>query len=115
MYTATFTDYFSQAVIDFLLAHRSLSVFTEFMQTLSATDPRELLRLGKIRAMAIESCAALAVREGEEGDVRGGWTVWCPGGDGAGGSRGGGRPKGGMFEEKVLLLVGLDVLASLEI
>ncbi|KAF8319283.1 hypothetical protein DL93DRAFT_2164502 [Clavulina sp. PMI_390] len=76
MYTATFTDYFSQAVIDFALGHRSISVFSEFMLNMSATDPRELFRLSKIRAIAIETCSKLVVLEDEE--VRAGWTLFSP-------------------------------------
>jgi hypothetical protein len=97
MYTATFTDYFKQAVIDYALGHRSLSVFTEFMLTMNTTDPRELFRLSKIRAMAIETCSRLVVLEDEEGDVRAGWTLFSP-------------PQmnvrlADVFEEKVILLV----------
>lgn len=103
MYTATFSDYFSQAVIDFSLGHRTLSVFSEFMLNLSSTDPRELFRLSKVRAIAIETCAALVVLPGEADDwgeggagVKG-WTVMSP-------VRLGERV-GDVFEEKVILLV----------
>jgi len=97
MYTGAFTDYFKQAVIDYALGHRSLSVFTEFMLTMNATDPRELFRLSKIRAIAIETCSRLVVVESEEGDVCAGWTLFSP-------------PKFNIrvtdvFEEKIVLLV----------
>lgn len=97
MYTANFTDYFAQAVIDYSLGHRSLSVFSEFMLNMSATDPRELFRLSKIRAIAIETCSKLVVLEGEENDVRAGWTLFSP-------TKVNVRVSD-MFEEKVLLLV----------
>ena len=96
MYSATFTDYFSQAVIDFTLGHRTLSVFSEFMSNMTSTDPRELFRLSKVRAIAIETCAALVVPEGE-GEIKGGWTVFSP-------VRLGVRVSA-VFEEKVLLVV----------
>lgn len=97
MYTANITDYFAQAVIDYSLGHRSLSVFAEFMLNMSATDPRELFRLSKIRAIAIETCSKLVVLEGEENDVRAGWTLFSP-------TKVNVRVSD-MFEEKVLLLV----------
>ena len=96
MYSATFTDYFSQAVIDFTLGHRTLSVFSEFMSNMTSTDPRELFRLSKVRAIAIEMCAALVVPEGE-GEVKAGWTVFSPVRLGV--------KVSAMFEEKVLLVV----------
>ncbi|KAF9513128.1 hypothetical protein BS47DRAFT_1329854, partial [Hydnum rufescens UP504] len=95
MYTATFTDYFSQAVIDFTLGHRTLSVFSEFMSNMTSTDPRELFRLSKVRAVAIETCTALVVPEGE-GEVKAAWTVFSPVRLGVRVSR--------LFEEKVLLV-----------
>lgn len=95
MYAATFSDYFTQAVIDFVLGHRGLGVFTEFMTNMSATDPRELFRLSKVRAIAIETCTGLLVQAGEE--IKGGWTLFSPT-----------QPNvtiSNSFEEKVLLLV----------
>lgn len=96
MYSATFTNYFKQAVIDYVLGHRSLSVFTEFILTMNTTDPRELFRLSKIRAIAIKTCSQLVVLEGE-GDALAGWTLFSP-------------PKlnvrvSDVFEEKIVLLV----------
>ncbi|KAF8333945.1 SacI homology domain-containing protein [Cantharellus anzutake] len=94
MYAATFSDFLSQAIIDFVLGHRGLSVFTEFMTNMQATDPRELIRISKIRVIAIDICTALLVQEGEE--VKGGWTLFSPS-----------QPNikiSNSFEEKVLLL-----------
>jgi hypothetical protein len=95
MYTATFSDFFSQAVIDYMLGNRSLSVFSEFMLNLSATDPREMLRVSKIRAAAIETCISLVLYEGES--AVGGWTLFSPTNLNV--------KIGDKFEEKVLLLV----------
>ncbi len=45
MYSSTFSDWFAQAVIDFMLGYRTLSVFSEFLLKLQSTDPRERIRL----------------------------------------------------------------------
>lgn len=95
MYTAAFSDFFSQAVIDYMLGHRGLSVFSEFTLNLRSTDPRELFRLSKIRAIAIETCTALVVMDGEE--VKAGWTLFSPVQLNV--------KLDNVFEEKVLLLV----------
>jgi hypothetical protein len=96
MYTGTFSDFFSQAVIDFMLGHRSLAVFSEFLSTLASIDPREVHRLSKIRAVAIESCASLVLTDGER--LRKGWTLLAP--------KELNVKVADRFEEKVLLLSG---------
>jgi len=96
MYSSTFSDWFSQAVIDFMLGNRTLSVFSEFLHNLKSTDPRDLLRLEKIRAEAIETAKARVIEDNEEICTEG-WTFMAP-------VRIGER-LGGAFEEKVLLLV----------
>lgn len=95
MYTATFSDYFAQAVIDFALGHRGPVVFSEFLTSMTATDPRELFRISKIRSIAIETSAALVVHGDEV--LKGGWTVLSP--------LTPGTTVASVFEEKVLLLV----------
>lgn len=104
MYTGTFSDFFSQAVIDFMLGHRSLSVFSEFLSTLASIDPRDIHRLYKIRASAIESCAALVLSEGET--LQKGWTLLGPTGLNV--------KVANQFEEKVLLLVRSLILIHLK-
>jgi hypothetical protein len=96
MYTSTFSDWFCQAVIDFMLGHRTLSVFSEFLLKLQSTDPRELIRLSKIRAEAIVTCVSRVLPEGER--LLSGWTVFAP--------EHLNTKSGEKFEEKVLLLVG---------
>ncbi|KAF4615242.1 hypothetical protein D9613_002633 [Agrocybe pediades] len=104
MYTSTFSDWFSQAVIDFMLGNRTISVFSEFLLKLKATDPRDLIRLSKIRQEAVGEAVARVLPEGER--LLNGWTLFAPEELGvkipvrvsAGGGLGGG------FEEKVLLL-----------
>ncbi|TFK62545.1 hypothetical protein BDN72DRAFT_964483 [Pluteus cervinus] len=94
MYTSTFSDWFCQAVIDFMLGNRTLSVFSEFLLKLQSTDPRDLIRLSRIRAEAISTSAARVLEEGEHPTA--GWTLFAPEDLNA--------RVGDKFEEKVLLL-----------
>ncbi|KAI1794623.1 SacI homology domain-containing protein [Ganoderma leucocontextum] len=94
MYTSTFADWFSQAVIDFMLGNRTTSVFSEFLLKLQSTDPRDLIRISKIRADAIATCVARVLPEGER--LLSGWTLFAP--------EDLNTKMGDKFEEKVLLL-----------
>lgn len=93
MYTSTFSDWFSQAVIDFMLGNRTITVFSEFLNKLKSTDPRDLIRLSKIRTEAIATSVSRVLPEGEQ--LLSGWTLFSPEEI---------NTKVGMkFEEKVLL------------
>ncbi|KAA1469556.1 hypothetical protein DENSPDRAFT_918842 [Dentipellis sp. KUC8613] len=94
MYTSTFTDWFSQAVIDYMLGYRTISVFSEFLLKLQSTDPRELIRLSKIRAEAIATSVSRVLQDGER--LLSGWTLFAPSDLNT--------KVGEKFEEKVLLL-----------
>ncbi|KAI9510219.1 SacI homology domain-containing protein [Russula earlei] len=94
MYTSTFSDWFCQVVIDYMLGFRTLSVFSEFLLKLQSTDPRELIRLSNIRAEAISTCVSRVLEEGES--LLSGWTLFSP--------TGLNTKFGEKFEEKVLLL-----------
>ncbi|KAF7294817.1 hypothetical protein MIND_01019600 [Mycena indigotica] len=94
MYTSTFSDWFSQAVIDFMLGNRTVSVFSEFLLKLQSSDPRDLIRLSKIRAEAISTSVARVLGEGER--LLSGWTLFAPEELNV--------KIGDKFEEKVLLL-----------
>ena len=94
MYTSTFGDWFNQAVIDFMLGNRTISVFSEFLLKLQSSDPSELIRISKIRAEAIATSVARVLDDGER--LLSGWTLFSPEEMNA---------KVGRFEEKVLLLV----------
>jgi len=94
MYSATFSDWFSQTVIDFMLGYRTISVFSEFLLKLQSTDPRELIRLSKIRAEAIATSVARVLEEGES--LLSGWTTFAPEELNV--------KLGDKFEEKILLL-----------
>jgi phosphatidylinositol 4-phosphatase len=100
MYSSTFSDWFSQAVIDFMLGFRSISVFGEFLHNLSSVEPGELLRITKIRLSAIETCAEIVLSEGEQ--LQYGWTLLSP--------KEINTKISDNFEEKVLLLVRVTTL-----
>jgi hypothetical protein len=95
MYTSTFSDWFSQAVIDFMLGNRTLSVFSEFLLKLQSTDPRDLIQLSKIRAEAIATSVSRVIAEDER--LLTGWTLFSP--------EELNSRIGDKFEEKILLLV----------
>jgi len=97
MYTSTFSDWFCQAVIDFMLGNRTTSVFSEFLLKLKSTDPRDLIRLSRIRAEAIATSVSRVLSEGER--LLSGWTLFAP--------EDLNTKIGLKFEEKVLLLVSL--------
>lgn len=95
MYTSTFGDWFNQAVIDYMLGNRTITVFSEFLNKLQSSDPRDLIRLSKIRAEAIAECVSRVLSEGER--LLSGWTLFAPCDMNV--------KIGDKFEEKVLLLV----------
>ncbi|CUA68149.1 Phosphatidylinositide phosphatase SAC2 [Rhizoctonia solani] len=76
MVTSNFGDYFAQATIDFMLGHRTTSVFSEFLLQLSSTDPREILKVSKIRASAIETTVSRVLSENEH--CVNAWTLLSP-------------------------------------
>ncbi|TDL25045.1 hypothetical protein BD410DRAFT_718891 [Rickenella mellea] len=94
MYASTFSDWFSQAVIDFTVGHRALSVFSEFLLKLQTTDPRERIRISNIRADAIATSVSRVLSEGER--LLSGWTLFSP--------MNLNTKIGDKFEEKVVLL-----------
>ncbi|CCM00021.1 uncharacterized protein FIBRA_02047 [Fibroporia radiculosa] len=94
MYSSTFADWFSQAVIDYILGNRTISVFSEFLNRLQSTDPRDLIRISKIRADAIATCVSRVLPDGER--LLSGWTLFSPAELNT--------RVGDKFEEKVLLL-----------
>jgi len=59
-----------------MLGYRGTSVFAEFLLKLSTSDPRDMFRLSKIRAAAIESATEIVVLDGEE--YKFGWTMLSP-------------------------------------
>ncbi|EIN07173.1 hypothetical protein PUNSTDRAFT_126985 [Punctularia strigosozonata HHB-11173 SS5] len=94
MYTSTFSDWFCQAVIDYMLGCRTLTVFSEFLLKLQSSDPRDMVRIAQIRADAIATSVSRVLSEGER--LLSGWTVFSP--------EALNRKMADRFEEKVLLL-----------
>lgn len=80
-----------------MLGYRTLSVFSEFLLKLQSTDPRELIRLSKIRAEAIATSVSRVLQDGER--LLSGWTLFAPVELNT--------TVGDKFEEKVLLLVSI--------
>ncbi|WWC92418.1 uncharacterized protein L201_007375 [Kwoniella dendrophila CBS 6074] len=52
MFYGAVSDFFAQAVISFLLGHRNLSVFSEFLETLNSADAASVVKLSRIRSVA---------------------------------------------------------------
>ncbi|KAI5451680.1 hypothetical protein NCC49_001661 [Naganishia albida] len=69
-------DFFSQAVISFMIGERNLTVFSEVLANLGSVDKTSLVRLSRIRAAAVETCSARVLEEGERRIY--GWTVFSP-------------------------------------
>ncbi|KAH9930723.1 SacI homology domain-containing protein [Fomitopsis serialis] len=82
-----------QAVIDYMLGNRTISVFAEFLNKLQSSDPRDLIRISKIRADAIATWCLVCYPRGA---LVSGWTVFSP--------TELNTKVGDKFEEKVLLL-----------
>lgn len=80
-----------------MLGYRTLSVFAEFLLKLQSTDPRERIRISKIRAEAIATSVSRVLAEGER--LLSGWTLLSPAELNT--------KVGENFVEKVLLLVRL--------
>lgn len=72
---STVTDFFRQAVIDYVLAV-NLNVFSEFAERLETSDPGQILRLRKIREEAIETSTSQVLAEGETKVAA--WTLLSP-------------------------------------
>ncbi|OCF38942.1 inositol polyphosphate-5-phosphatase F [Kwoniella heveanensis CBS 569] len=76
MFYGAVSDFFAQAVISFFLGHRNLSVFSEFLETLSSADAANVVKLSRVRSVAIETCSARVLNDGEERIA--GWTLLSP-------------------------------------
>lgn len=59
MFYGAISDFFAQAVISFLLGHRNLAVFSEFLETLTSEDASSVVRLDRIRSVGSEIFASL--------------------------------------------------------
>ncbi|MCJ1284814.1 hypothetical protein MMC26_004151 [Xylographa opegraphella] len=68
-------DYFSQAVIDFLLGKVTDRVFSDFEADMMSGDPAMSMR--KVRQSAIDTSSKIVIADQDE-DFLGGWTLLCP-------------------------------------
>ncbi len=59
MFYGAVSDFFDQAVISFLLGHRNLSVFSEFLEKLESSEESDLIQLSRMRAAASQSSMLL--------------------------------------------------------
>ena len=52
MFYGAVSDFFAQAVISYILGHRNLSVFSEFLEKLQSSEEFNLIKLSRVRAAA---------------------------------------------------------------
>jgi hypothetical protein len=69
------TDFFTQAVIDYLLGNVNEQVFEEFEEELQSTDPA--IKVDSIRTSAIEVAASIVLSSDHE-VLYGGWWILTP-------------------------------------
>ncbi|KAK6353008.1 hypothetical protein TWF696_004999 [Orbilia brochopaga] len=68
-------DFFTQAVIDYLLGNVSAQVFVEFEAKMMSGDPA--VSISKVRQNAIETSARLVIADSNE-EMIGGWSLLTP-------------------------------------
>lgn len=54
MFYGAVSDFFDQAVISFMLGHRNLGVFSEFLENLESKEASSLVQRSKVRSAASE-------------------------------------------------------------
>ena len=74
-YNNMVNDYFSQAVIDFLLGNTSWTVFEDFESSMMDKDPG--ISIDQARQVAIDGCAKQVI-QGKDEDLIHGWTMLTP-------------------------------------
>ncbi|KAJ4155604.1 hypothetical protein LMH87_000841 [Akanthomyces muscarius] len=75
LYSGMVNDYFSQAVIDFLLGNVTGKVFEEFEANMMTKDPA--VSVTRMRNRAIELCQKRVIANAQE-EVHGGWVLISP-------------------------------------
>jgi len=98
MYQNTVSDFFKQAMIDYVLGV-NLNSFVEFSDRVASSDPGEILRLALIRSLAIETTSEQVLADGER--KLNGWTLLSPTQPN--------RIQSTLYEEKVLILTDLAI------
>lgn len=94
-YNNIVNDYFTQAVIDYLLGRATETIFAEFEADMKSSD--YFIDVRKVRQAAIERCAARVIEDQDEDFIHG-WTLSVP--------TSANHVKTATFEEAVLLLTG---------
>ncbi|KAK7517557.1 SacI homology domain-containing protein [Phyllosticta citriasiana] len=74
-YNNIVNDFFTQAVIDYLLGRATENIFIEFEDDMKAQD--YAIDLRKVRQVAISRCSELVIEDAQE-DLVYGWTLSCP-------------------------------------
>ncbi|KAK8245091.1 SacI homology domain-containing protein [Phyllosticta capitalensis] len=74
-YNNIVNDFFTQAVIDYLLGRATENIFIEFEDDMKAQD--YAIDLRKVRQVAISRCSELVIEDPQEDFVHG-WTLSCP-------------------------------------
>ncbi|KAF2843816.1 SacI domain-containing protein [Patellaria atrata CBS 101060] len=74
-YNNIVNDYFTQAVIDYILGRAADSIFAEFEADMKSHD--YAIDLRKVRQAAIDRCAEIVIEDQQE-DLLTGWTLSCP-------------------------------------
>ncbi|KAF2025746.1 SacI domain-containing protein [Setomelanomma holmii] len=92
-YNNIVNDYFTQALIDYLLGRATVTIFAEFEADMKSSD--YFIDMRKVREQAIERSAGIVIEDHDE-DVIHGWTLSVP--------TAVNQVKTATFEEAVLLL-----------
>jgi hypothetical protein len=74
-YNNIVNDYFTQAVIDYILGRATDTIFAEFEADMKSSD--YFIDMRKVRQSAIERCAGIVIEEKDE-DLVSGWTLSVP-------------------------------------
>ncbi|EGG12950.1 uncharacterized protein MELLADRAFT_87169 [Melampsora larici-populina 98AG31] len=75
MWLNSMTDFFKQTVLDYALGVNH-ATFSQFQDSLNVTDPGQLLRLSKVRSIAIDTASQYVLPEGES--KISGWSLLTP-------------------------------------
>jgi hypothetical protein len=92
-YNNIVNDYFTQALIDYLLGRATDTIFAEFEADMKSSD--YFIDMRKVRQQAISRCASIVIEDADE-DLLHGWTLSVP--------TAANQVKTATFEEAVLLL-----------
>ncbi|KAH5232047.1 hypothetical protein HBI62_066990 [Parastagonospora nodorum] len=92
-YNNIVNDYFTQALIDYLLGRATETIFAEFEADMKSSD--YFIDMGKVRQQAIDRSAGIVIEDQDE-DLIHGWTLTVP--------TAANQVKTATFEEAVLLL-----------